>query len=231
AVLNGANAVAVENADGEWEIVQFTTAELNQPGRWKLTGLLRGQRGSEHAMRDPVAAGARVLVLNGALGQPGIEPGQAGVTLTWRAGPANRDVTDPAFTEESVTIMGKGLRPLSPVHVRAEWQDDGDIHLSWIRRTRVGGDAWGPADVPLGEETEAYEVEILDGSGGDVVRTVTGLGAPAWLYTATDQATDFGAPVAYPDTLTVRVFQLSATFGRGTGRETTLFFPLPVNVA
>src|SRR5690606_34118557 len=63
AVLNGANAVAVENADGEWEIVQFTTAELNQPGRWKLTGLLRGQRGSEHAMRDPVAAGARVLVL------------------------------------------------------------------------------------------------------------------------------------------------------------------------
>src|SRR5690606_27046027 len=91
--------------------------------------------------------------------------------------------------------------------------------------------AWGPADVPLGEETEAYEVEILDGPGGDAVRTVTGLGAPAWLYTATDQTTDFGGAIAYPDTLTVRVFQLSATFGRGTGRETNLFTPLPVNAA
>jgi hypothetical protein len=37
AVLGGANAIAVENAHGEWEIVQFATAELVSAGRYKLT--------------------------------------------------------------------------------------------------------------------------------------------------------------------------------------------------
>ena len=82
ALFAGANALAVENADGEWEIVQFVTAELTSPGRYKLTRLLRGQRGSEHAMADSVAAGARVLVLTTALGQPGISEAEVGLPLT-----------------------------------------------------------------------------------------------------------------------------------------------------
>jgi hypothetical protein len=143
AVLGGANAIAVENADGEWEIVQFVSAELISAGRYKVTTFLRGQRGSEHAMADPVAAGARVLVLNTALGQPGISEAEVGLPLTWRAGPASPDVADASFVEETVTLTGKGRRPLSPVHV-AGHRPAGteDIALSWIRRTRTGGDSW-----------------------------------------------------------------------------------------
>jgi hypothetical protein len=103
--------------DGEWEVVQFATAELVSAGRYKLTNLLRGQRGSEHAMASPVAAGARVLVLTTALGQPGIAVSDVGLPIVWRAGPANRDVADASFVEETVTMTGKGRRPLSPVHV------------------------------------------------------------------------------------------------------------------
>ena len=68
-VFAGANALAVQNADGDWEIVQFANATLTAPGQWTLTRLLRGRRGSEGAMRSPVAAGARVVVLNDSLSQ------------------------------------------------------------------------------------------------------------------------------------------------------------------
>jgi hypothetical protein len=47
----------------------------------------------------------------------------------------------------------------------------GDLAISWIRRTRLGGDSWDAAEVPLGEETERYEVDILDGP--TVKRTLT----------------------------------------------------------
>ena len=39
-------------------------------------------------------------------------------------------------------------------------EENGQITLSWIRRTRIGGDSWAGLDVPLGEETEAYRVQL-----------------------------------------------------------------------
>ena len=90
-VLNGANALAIENADGEWEILQFASAELIATRKYILSDLLRGQRGSEHAMRDPVATGARVLVLDAALSQPGLQDAEVGLALSWRYGPADRE--------------------------------------------------------------------------------------------------------------------------------------------
>jgi hypothetical protein len=228
-VFNGANAVAVENADGEWEIVQFATADLIAPGRYRLRGLLRGQRGSEHAMRNPVAGGARVLVLDLALSQPAISTDLVGLPLTWKIGPASRDIADDSYDTRIVTIEGRGRRPLSPARVKGVRPDGtDDIVLSWVRRTRIGGDSWGQEEVPLGEESERYDVEILD--GGNVVRTFASLSAPTVTYTAAQQTADFGAAVAFPQSLSLRVYQRSAGFGRGMPLAATLFFPLPVEV-
>jgi hypothetical protein len=48
-LFGGANALAIESAPGVWEIVQAGAAELLAPGRYRLTRLLRGQRGTEGA--------------------------------------------------------------------------------------------------------------------------------------------------------------------------------------
>ena len=56
--------MAVQNADGDWEILQFANAMLTAPNQWTLTRLLRGQAGTEGAMRAR-RAGARVVVLDG----------------------------------------------------------------------------------------------------------------------------------------------------------------------
>ncbi len=113
-------------------------------------------------------------------------------------------------------MRGRGRRPLAPVHLKA-WRGGGsdDVTLSWVRRTRLGGDGWDGSDVPLGEEREAYAVEIL--SGGAVVREVAAEAAPV-TYTAAQQEADFGAAVT---SLDWRVSQLSASFGRGVPAAAT----------
>jgi hypothetical protein len=121
---------------------------------------------------------------------------------------------DPSALALTVTPRKTALMPLSSVHAKASREGDG-VHLTWIRRTRREGDAWG-VEVPLGEDTEAYEVDILDGS--NVVRTLAS-SSPAVLYTIADELADFGIAQA---SLTIRICQLSSTIGRGHPAEFTL---------
>jgi hypothetical protein len=104
---------------------------------------------------------------------------------------------------------------LAPVHIRATRSGVG-VQVSWVRRTRIGGDNWQTADVPLGEDSEAYVVDVL--SGGAVVRTLNAT-TPTVLYAVADEVADFGATQS---SLSVRVTQLSATVGRGIAAEATL---------
>ena len=165
ALFGGANAFAVESAPGVWEVLQAAQAELLAPGRYRLTRLLRGQRGTEWAMGDPTPAGARVVVLDAALAALPIGEAELGLPATWRIGPALRPPSDESYVAASFTPAGVGLRPFSVVHVEQPWRtarEPGDLVIRWTRRSRsLAADGWD--GVPLAEESEAYEVEILDG--------------------------------------------------------------------
>ncbi|MPZ57625.1 MAG: hypothetical protein GEU91_14220 [Rhizobiales bacterium] len=216
AVLGGANAAAILTPSGAWEIVQWVTAALVDIDTYELTQLLRGQLGSEHAMGTPTPAGAAFVVLGESLVQSSVPADLRGLELSWRWGPASRAIDDPTWSGDLKTFAGIGLRPYAPVHLTAVWEDDGDIQTGWKRRTRFGGDSWELADVPLNEEQELYEVEILSIDGLSVVRTIEGLGAPAYLYDVADQTADFGGALS---SIRYRVFQVSAIFGRGIAAE------------
>jgi hypothetical protein len=198
-------------------VIQFRDAELIAPGQYRLRGLLRGQAGTESAMAAGAAADARFVLINAAIAELGLGESERGLPRVWAYGPARKPMDDPSYAQATKTFAGVGLRPLSPVHLRAARGPGGDITLSWIRRTRLGGDAWDGADVPLAEESEAYVVEIL--SGGEVVRQLAAV-APGAIYDAAMQAADFGTTDF--STLTIRVAQRSASFGRGAAREATL---------
>jgi hypothetical protein len=212
ALLGGANLAAVRNDDGAWEVLQFLSAVLTAPATYTLSGFLRGQAGTEHAMRAPLGAGARFVLLDGALGRVDMTEDEIGLAFTWRCGPASRDLGSPNYLEATHAFMGEGLKPLSPAHVRGS-RSAGDLNLTWVRRTRIGGDSWDGIDVPLAETEERYEIDILDGS--TVKRTLTAT-SPSATYTATQQTADFGSPQS---SISLRIFQMSATRGRGTPRE------------
>jgi hypothetical protein len=167
-------------------------------------------------MRDPLAAGAPFVLLDGAVTQIPLRLAERGLAFRYRAGPATRPYTDDSYVAFDFTARGVGLRPYSPVHVRAARDPvSGDIAITWVRRTRTGGDCWDDVDVPLGEEAEAYQVDILD-EAGDTIRTLSTT-LPAATYGAAMQAADRGgAPIT---SLSLCVYQLSATFGRGQGRK------------
>ena len=168
-------------------------------------------------MGNPVAAGARFVLLNGAVVPAGLTAFDIGRDITWRWGPASRDAADPAYAENTHSFNGTGLRPLSPVHVRGQ-RGTGGVDISWVRRTRLSGDSWAQVEVPLGEDIEAYEVDILSGDGA-VIRTLEA-NAPEAFYSDDQMISDFGW---IPSVISVRVYQMSSVYGRGSVRESTLY--------
>jgi hypothetical protein len=194
-MLAGANRAAVIRADGTAEIIHFHDVIATDSGTFVLSTLLRGRRGTEvyvsgHEpgemfvmLDDSAAIGRRLLPLD-----------QVGKTLhlaaVARGGEAGNS------KPQAIALAGNDLKPYAPVHLAASGSFGADITLSWVRRTRVGGDLKdGFGTVLLAEDTEEYELEVL-GPEDDARRTVTGLTSPTFTYTAAMQAEDF--PEGYP---------------------------------
>lgn len=207
AVLAGANAAAI-GAHGRWLIVQFRDASYVGDGIWELTGLLQGRRGTEHNMGTVLAGDRFVMISVGGLGRLAMNTTEIGAERLYKAVAVGTNAADAAV--QAFTGAGEALKPFSPVYLQLHRQDDGDLVLTWLRRGRFGQTLQSGTDVPLSEETEAYEVDIL--TDGVVVRTIEAT-EESITYSAALQATDYGSPT--PDLLTFNVYQISATVGRG----------------
>jgi hypothetical protein len=207
AVLNGANLAALgHGAASGWEMIQFREAELIAPNRYLLRGRLRGQLGSDATMPDEWPENSWLVLMNGAPEQLDLSASQRRIARHYRIGPAQRPVDDPSYVHRIEAFDGIGLKPFSPVHLRAQTQANGDLTLGWVRRTRIDGDGWDLAEVPLGEEREAYLIRVF--ADGALVREQEVTEA-RWIYSSGDQLADGGA------VRRVDVAQISARFGPG----------------
>jgi hypothetical protein len=198
AVLAGANLALIGD-----ELVQFADIDVLGPRRFRLSRLLRGRRGTEAAIGGHAIAErfvlldpARMLPVDFALDSLG----RSGVARP--AGGGDAAVTDTGFT-----ITGNAVRPLSPVHLRAR-RDGGDIVVSWVRRSRTGF-AWIDfVDAPIGEDREAYRIDVhLDGRFARQVEVTSAM----FAYPSADRISDGDGSVA-----DIRVAQLSGAVGPGS---------------
>ncbi|MEO1292827.1 MAG: glycoside hydrolase TIM-barrel-like domain-containing protein [Pseudomonadota bacterium] len=202
-VLNGANLATLEVAPDIWELVQFATASLIAPDHYRLSGLLRGQGGTEDRISPNLAAGARFVLLDGALQRSGLPSTQLGLERFFRAVRAGRPVDGFDSALQIFTTTGQALRPLAPVHLRTRRTETNALALSWTRRTRVDGDLWDGEDVPLGEETERYRV------------TLTPVAGAAQIYTTSSSSMEIQAAEVPIGSAELRIAQVSATVGEG----------------
>ena len=216
ALLNGANAAAIRADSGGWEVFQFGTAEEVEPSVWRLTALLRGQLGTGDAAIAGASPGAPFVLVDAAIVKAGLTPQQTGMALNWRIGPAGREFGGPDFIGMQASGGVRALLPLSPVHLRLARAADGDATLSWVRRGRIDADSWLGEDIPLGEESERYRIEIAT-AGGAVLRTAE-TSEPRWTYAAAQQSADF--PVR-PADIEVTVRQIGAAAGAGLAAKKT----------
>jgi hypothetical protein len=190
ALAAGANLAALGQ-----ELIQFGVVEALGERRFRLSRLLRGRRGTEWAAEGHEAGEPFTLVARETL--VAIEA-PAGATAQLLASGAG-DLPDAAIA--SRVIEAETLRPPSPVHLRATESPDGDLIISWIRRSRQGW-AWSDGvDTPLGEEAERYRLVI---AGPDFARSIE-TSAPGYAYDTDERAADGPGP------LTLTVIQ-SGTF-------------------
>lgn len=200
AVLNGANAFLVGD-----EVVQAKRVVLNDDGSYTFSGLLRYRRGTDYATH---AAGERFVALGANLVRVPVATSEIGLPRMYKA------ITNGGTLAESIavpfTYTGRDLMPYSPANIGGWRAANGDLTLTWARRTRIGGEWRDSVEVPLAESAESYEVEIMVGS--TVKRSITGLSSPTAIYSAADQTADGitpGSPVS------VRIYQRSSIVGRG----------------
>lgn len=202
AVLAGANLAVLGS-----ELFAYRNVAVLAASQYRLTGLLRGLRGTENAMSNH-AVGDQFVLLSPLPGNAITVPLSAiGMTQNWKALSPGNALGDVAA--QNVLVQAKALRPLSPVRLVASVGASGDISVSWIRRSRDGFAWLDGTDVPLAEESERYRVTVM--LGGMVKRT-TDVTVPGWVYARADQITDMGLSVTGA---VISVQQLSAAVGPG----------------
>jgi len=214
-VLNGANAMAIgDGSAGRWEVLQFADAQIVAPETYEVSMRLRGQLGTDGLMPDLWPIGSTVVLLDLALVQIDMPLSAIGLARHYRIGGAARGSDDVNATHRIEAIDGVGLRPYPVSHLLANADVSGDLTVTWKRRTRIGGDIWQAPDVPLGEESEAYSVRIVQALA---VIAEYGSGQTKFNYTSAMRAAD-GVVGSYE----VEVAQLSAQVGPGPFRSVTV---------
>ena len=204
-VLNGDNLLALDHGAG-WEILQFETAELIDRDTYRISSLLRGQRGTEFLAKSSVAPGARVVLLDATVEPLPLTSAECGLPRTWRIGPANLDITDITYQQLDFGSACVGLLPFAPAHLRAR-KTGNDVRISWVRTTRIGGDSLEAFEVPQSDPPERYQLSIRQ-SGG-ILRQIE-LPETEYIYTETEQQADGAVGVI---TISVRQFSGAAGFG------------------
>jgi hypothetical protein len=166
AVLAGGNAVAIETSLG-WEILQFRAAELVGADVWRLSGLLRGQQGTEDATGAGANSGVLAVFLMAGLERVQSPPAERGLPLIWRAGPAGSPAGGAGVSEAVFTVSGLHGRPWSPAHLRHVIRSDGGVDLTWRARSRLDGDRW--EGEPAASDPPRFRIRLL--KAGATVRT------------------------------------------------------------
>lgn len=216
-VFGGSNLFAY-GADGRWEIISAKNCTLQGDGSWVLTDFLRGRFGTEWAMTLHAVGDTLVELIPDELSFVPVESAAIGLQLLYR-GITDGDTID-SDTSTAFAYRGVNLECLSPVYLNGNRHPStNDWTLTWIRRTRMGGEWRDYVDAALGEATEAYEIDIFaDGTYATVKRTLTSTTASA-TYTSAQQVTDFGSNQS---TLYVKVYQMSGVVGRGYPLTTSI---------
>ncbi len=156
AVLNGQNALLVETEIG-WELLQFRDAELIGEQLYRVGHLLRALQGTDKPATQGANIGSRVLLLDQDVARADLKENEVGLDLLWKARSVGSRIE--ATRSGEFVWQQRALKQWPPVHLHAE-EKNGNIEISWIRRSRIGSDSWGEAE-PEMETDESYQLSVF----------------------------------------------------------------------
>jgi hypothetical protein len=190
-LLNKGNACIIGN-----EIFCFQRAELIATRTYVLTGLLRGLMGTElhiqnHADNDVgesvefngvERSGQRFVLLDAASIYRVIERSPQFNILGHKLVPFGKSIASTPVVETGFSSQSQIT--LSVSHLGAFAIGGGLCQVQWKRRGRLYGLWRDFVDVPIGEESESYTVQVLDGATHSSVLSETIVSSPEATVTA-----------------------------------------------
>lgn len=157
ALAMGANLAMVGD-----EMIQFGQAQALAPGKFRLSRLLRGRRGSEWAIGAHPAGEDFVLLDARALKPIPLPVEMLGAVVTV-IGHGPGDMANPPSA--SRIAGGEAMRPLSVAHLQGAFASDGSLAIRWVRRSRL---AWAWIDeieAPADPGVQGFRLRLLGASG------------------------------------------------------------------
>ena len=212
----GANAAYLGN-----EIIQFRDAVQNLDGTWTLSNLLRGRRGTEYACDNHGTLEEFVLLEASPLSLAGETLDSRGGVRYYLSVEQGGTLDTTSTTEKTITYEPRDLMPYAPSDIRRDITSAGTVHVTWKRRTRMGGSLMDfTGTVPLNEGAEQYEVYFLSAPfSGDLSRGNAPSEDILKVFVTTDPEIEWDPTGSgfdpFLDDLHVVVYQVSSAVGRG----------------
>jgi hypothetical protein len=192
------------------EIIFFQNAQLVASRQYKISGMLRGRRGTEWAINSHTTNERFVLYEPAAFRWIDMETADIGVPYKWKVVSVGHDPAN--YPALDFTYTGANLKPYAPCGLVGVRDSAGNLTIGFDRRNRIQGEWRDWVDVPMSEAVEAYEVDIYsDGSFSTVLRTLTS-STTSVAYSAANQLADFGS---LQSDVNCAVYQMSQVVGRG----------------
>lgn len=212
------------------EVIAFLTATSLGENQYRLSGLLRGLRGTEANVGGHATSEGCMLLIKAGLRFRQIAYGDVGAQRYYKAVSRYHDEDD--YESVSHVLAGGSVKPFTVVHIKGTWDASDNLTVVWTRRSRAmtklvidgiapimenpvigtGPDPGGVSHQP-GTAFEEYEVEFWNSAGTTLLRgPVTVQDQTQIVYTATQQNNDDSGSAGDPKL--VKIYQIGQA-GRG----------------
>lgn len=212
------NSLSVNAALIGSEIVQFRDATLVSAGVYTLSGFLRGRRGTRYAMASHGASERFVQLGTNGLRFVALQTSDLGKLRYYKAASAGQRLSN--VVAKTITPLGQGLECFAGTDARAN-RNSADTVITWRPGTRLSTRLVGPLGIsaPQSEPVQSFEVEFYTSAAFTILKRTIAASAASVTYTSAMQITDYGF---LQTVLYLRIYQLSATVGRGIVYQATI---------
>lgn len=210
--LNGKNKIAIRLRSNEWSIIYFQFVEMIDFDLYKISHFRWGVLGSGGICGEKIHAGSDLVILDNSVVQLNIDKSALGEDINLILSHEEMIGSIRNQLEVTTSLKSNSEEPIAPCHLKLKVDTKTeDIHITWIRSTRVRAEEWSQGENVLGEVKELYKVEIVHDE--EVIREILS-DIESTKYNRSDQIVDGNY-----NEFVIRVSQFSNEVGFGRKSE------------
>lgn len=206
--------LAIVGLPGKWELISIREFDYDASTKlFTVRGILRGLRDT-YMNAGQRRAGEYIIFpqMGEGLGRI-VEAPELLDEIVYYKG-VGRDINSFKARAYRTLLHGEAERPMSVVGVHIVEEMDTDLVFTWHPQDPANIGLSDGIDYDHQTFPDNYRVDILDGPGGAVMRTVNVTDARTWTYSAANQATD-GLTAGAVNRLWFLITHISAVYGDG----------------